>query len=166
MSSVRATVFREVRGFRGGALPVTVAILGVAAIVGWRFFDEPRVLLLLVLAAAYGALVFFGQVELIVDDSVVAILRRPGPSTRVPLADIVDVRLEFDDSAWSIYGGWNPRHSAFSQELSALGANTPVGNRAVVVTRTDGREVWLGTWRPNELQSVLRQAAAADVPDS
>lgn len=146
--------FREIRRFRNGAL--LLPVLGCATLtVAAPSFGFPR-LPLLVTTLAFGAVVALGHVVTVVSTEALEIRRRPGWSTRVRREDITSVRVEYDDGAWAIFGGWNDRHSPFAKEIRTVeGRNSSTGNRAVVVTSRDGREVWVGTFRPNALLAAL-----------
>lgn len=78
----------------------------------------------------------------------------PGSATRIPFDDVADVRVTTYDA--STYGGWH-----FGQRTT-LGGDTAYrlrGNRGVELRRGDGSRVFVGSRRPDDLATAIRDAA-------
>jgi hypothetical protein len=156
--------FIERRGLHRGMLPAAALLAAALTALAIVVIGATVVTLSLgLLSLSFALIVLCGSVEVAVLDGGVRVRHFPGLSRTVRFHEIVGTRICLDDSAWMIFGGWNPRHSAFSKELSELGQNQAVGNRAVVLDLASGTEYWIGTWRPVQLKDAI-DAARQRVP--
>jgi hypothetical protein len=145
-------MFFERRTYRRGMLPLAAFLSVLAASAATFVIGITGVTLaLMVLSLGFGFVIALGYVEVSLDATRIQVRHVPGFTRFIPLDDVLNVKISFDDSAWLIFGGWNPRHSPFSKELTAIGHNQAVGNRAVVLDLADGSTYWVGTWRPEDL---------------
>jgi len=116
-------------------------------------FSPAIVAVMLAVIALLGALLTLRQTTTVTRDSVSV---RYGflYETRVPLTEVA-LAEAVEYSPLREYGGWGIRGSRRRRALNAR------GNRGVLLTRTDGTTLLVGSQRPRELLDALARAGIA-----
>jgi hypothetical protein len=116
-------------------------------------FSPAIVAVMLAVIALLGALLTLRQTTTVTKDSVSV---RYGflYETRVPLTEVA-LAEAVEYSPLREYGGWGIRGSRRRRALNAR------GNQGVLLTRTDGTTLLVGSQRPRELLDALARAGIA-----
>ncbi len=132
---------------------------GAATLTGPAFFEEsqsfsPWVYVLIAAVVAILAAVVTMRQSTIVSPEAVAVRFGFVYRTRIPIADIREAEAVVYRPI-AEYGGWGIRGFGKRRALNTR------GNRGVLLTKTDGSTILIGSQKPRELLAALGQAGVA-----
>jgi hypothetical protein len=163
VGGVSPVVFREVQRFRQWFFWVPIAV--VTGVVWWLFGEQiilghPQgqqpipnwTAWVFAILFGLGFPVFASIVRLVteVTTDVIVVRLAPFRGREIPLRT-VDTAMEREYSAMSEFGGWGIRTSRHGRAYNAH------GNKGVQLILRDDSRILIGTQRPEELASALRQ---------
>jgi hypothetical protein len=150
-------LFREVRYFKRGAVAQWFAFLALCCFIGALVIDFYRPAVLVV-----GALLFVPfllRFHTRIDGQRVRMEVWPLWRRTIEVVDVVATEVTIWDGQVGFFGGYSSRNSLAGALMSSWEGDRSVGNRAVIVTLRDGKDLQVGTFQPRAFIAALEQAS-------